>query len=62
MRYCYQALLDVFSEAEEEMVKEGRPTYGFGYAKEAVRVLISHCFCNFNFLILILGPDISFSV
>ncbi|KAL1802473.1 hypothetical protein DCAR_0934040 [Daucus carota subsp. sativus] len=39
MRHCYQALLDVFSEAEEEMVKEGRPTYGFGYAKEAFKRL-----------------------
>lgn len=34
MRHCYQPLLDVFAEAEEEMVKEGKPAYGFVYAKE----------------------------
>ena len=39
MRVCYQALLDVFSKAEEEMVKEGGLTYGFDHAKNAVSLL-----------------------
>lgn len=39
MRHCYQPLLGVFAEAEEETVKEGRPAYGFGYAKEAFKRL-----------------------
>ena len=34
---CYQALLDVYSEIEEEMAKEGR-SYRVYYAKEAVRL------------------------
>ena len=37
MRVCYRALLDVYSEIEEEMAKEGR-SYRFYYAKEAVRL------------------------
>ncbi|KAK1357178.1 (-)-germacrene D synthase [Heracleum sosnowskyi] len=39
MRHCYQPLLDVFAQAEEESVKEGRPIHGFGYAKEAFKRL-----------------------
>lgn len=38
MRHCYRPLLDAFAQAEEEMVKEGRPPYGFGCAKQAVSV------------------------
>ena len=37
MRVCYQALLDVYCEIEEEIAKEGR-SYRFHYAKEAVRL------------------------
>ena len=37
MRVCYQALLYVYSEIEEEMAKEGR-SYRLYYAKEAVRL------------------------
>ncbi|KAJ9671957.1 hypothetical protein PVL29_025551 [Vitis rotundifolia] len=36
MRVCYQALLDVYSEIEEEMAKEGR-SYRVYYAKEAMK-------------------------
>ncbi|KAJ9671956.1 hypothetical protein PVL29_025550 [Vitis rotundifolia] len=36
MRVCYRALLDVYSEIEEEMAKEGR-SYRFYYAKEAMK-------------------------
>ena len=36
---CYRPLLEVFSEAGEEIEKAGRPSYGFRYAKDAVRVL-----------------------
>ncbi|CBI20478.3 unnamed protein product, partial [Vitis vinifera] len=36
MRVCYRALLDVYSEIEEEMAKEGR-SYRLYYAKEAMK-------------------------
>ncbi|KAK1386307.1 Germacrene D synthase [Heracleum sosnowskyi] len=39
MRLCYQSLLDVFAKAEEDMVKEGGPTHGFDYAKDAFKRL-----------------------
>ncbi|XP_063940058.1 sesquiterpene synthase 2-like [Daucus carota subsp. sativus] len=42
MRVCYQALLDVFSKAEEEMVKEGGLTYGFDHAKNAFKRTVRH--------------------
>nr|CAN60658.1 hypothetical protein VITISV_029939 [Vitis vinifera] len=41
MRVCYRALLDVYSEIEEEMAKEGR-SYRLYYAKEAVRLVSYH--------------------
>ncbi|KAK1380669.1 (-)-germacrene D synthase [Heracleum sosnowskyi] len=39
MRFSYQALLDVFAKAEEDMVKEGGPTHGFDYAKDAFKTV-----------------------
>nr|AMU19318.1 germacrene D synthase [Thapsia villosa var. laciniata] len=39
IKLCYRPLLDVFSEAEEEIEKAGRPSYGFGYAKDAFKRL-----------------------
>nr|K4LMW2.1 RecName: Full=Sesquiterpene synthase 2; AltName: Full=Kunzeaol synthase STS2 [Thapsia garganica]AFV09099.1 sesquiterpene synthase 2 [Thapsia garganica] len=39
MRHAYKPLLDVFAEGEEEMAKEGLPTYGVDYAKEAFKRL-----------------------
>ncbi|RVW94769.1 (-)-germacrene D synthase [Vitis vinifera] len=41
MRVCYRALLDVYSEIEEEMAKEGR-SYRLYYAKEAVRLVCAY--------------------
>ncbi|KAL3849360.1 hypothetical protein ACJIZ3_011242 [Penstemon smallii] len=38
MRVCYQALLDVYAEMEEEMEKVGR-SYGVHYAKEEMKKL-----------------------
>ena len=35
MKICYQTLLDVFAEIEQEMAKKGR-SYQSYYAKEAV--------------------------
>ncbi|KAL8154988.1 hypothetical protein AgCh_000379 [Apium graveolens] len=40
MTHCYRALLNLFAEAEEDTVKEGGPTYGFGYAKDAFKRLV----------------------
>ncbi|GAB4850257.1 hypothetical protein Ancab_029553, partial [Ancistrocladus abbreviatus] len=39
MKLCYQALLDVYSEMEEEMLKEGK-TYRVHHAKEAMKILV----------------------
>ena len=39
MGHAYKPLLDTFAEAEEMMAKEGLPTYGVEYAKEAVSVV-----------------------
>ncbi|GAB2227624.1 hypothetical protein Droror1_Dr00009450 [Drosera rotundifolia] len=39
MRLCYQTLLDVYSEMEEEIAKEGN-AYRIGYAKEAMKTLV----------------------
>ncbi|KAL1802498.1 hypothetical protein ACET3Z_031145 [Daucus carota] len=36
---CYRPLLEVFYEAEEEIEKAGRPSYGFRYAKDAFKRL-----------------------
>ena len=36
MRYCYQALLDVFDEAKQEMIKEGRE-FSVKYVIDEVR-------------------------
>ena len=35
MRLCYKALLDIYDEIEEEMVKDGKE-YQVPYAKEVV--------------------------
>lgn len=37
MRHCYQPVLDVSAEAKEEIAKSGRPSYGIGYAINAVK-------------------------
>ncbi|WOG83243.1 hypothetical protein DCAR_0102418 [Daucus carota subsp. sativus] len=39
MRYAYKPLLDVFAEAEKEIAKEGLPTFGVDYAKDAFKKL-----------------------
>ncbi|XP_017239117.2 sesquiterpene synthase 2-like [Daucus carota subsp. sativus] len=39
MGHAYKPLLDTFAEAEEMMAKEGLPTYGVEYAKEAFKKL-----------------------
>ncbi|KAL1831183.1 hypothetical protein ACET3Z_000834 [Daucus carota] len=39
MRYAYKPLLDVFAEAEEEIAKEGLPTFGVDYAKDSFKKL-----------------------
>ncbi|KAK1401041.1 (-)-germacrene D synthase [Heracleum sosnowskyi] len=39
IRLCYRPLLDAFSKSEEEIEKEGRPSYGFLYAKDAFKRL-----------------------
>ncbi|KAL9256107.1 (-)-germacrene D synthase-like protein [Drosera capensis] len=39
MRLCYQTLLDVYGEMEEEIAKEGN-AYRIGYAKEAMKTLV----------------------
>ena len=43
MRYCYQALLDVFDEAKQEMIKEGRE-FSVKYVLDEVRHTYSHTF------------------
>nr|BBE32337.1 beta-caryophyllene synthase [Eleutherococcus sieboldianus] len=40
MRVYYRALLDVYTEMEEEMAKTGRPSYRVHYAKEAYKELV----------------------
>ncbi|KAL8162565.1 hypothetical protein V2J09_014054 [Rumex salicifolius] len=35
MKLYYEALLDLYRNMEEEMTRQGRPTYGVQYAKEA---------------------------
>ncbi|KAF7822836.1 (-)-germacrene D synthase-like [Senna tora] len=39
MRYCYQALLDVYEEIEKEMMKQGR-TFCVNYAKHEMKRLV----------------------
>ncbi|PIN24805.1 Bicyclogermacrene synthase [Handroanthus impetiginosus] len=39
MKLCYQALLDVYQEIEEEMIKEKR-LYRINYAKEVIKILV----------------------
>ncbi|GAB4850253.1 hypothetical protein Ancab_029549, partial [Ancistrocladus abbreviatus] len=39
MKLCYQALLDVYGEMEEEMSKEGK-TYRVHHAREAMKILV----------------------
>lgn len=41
MRYAYKPLLDVFAEAEKEIAKEGLPTFGVDYAKDAVSTVVA---------------------
>ncbi|GMH05819.1 hypothetical protein Nepgr_007659 [Nepenthes gracilis] len=43
MRIVYQALLDVYGEMEEEMLKEGK-SYQLYYAKEAMKALVQAYF------------------
>nr|XP_048323765.1 (-)-germacrene D synthase-like [Ziziphus jujuba var. spinosa] len=40
MQFCYQALLDVYSEIEEEMTKQGK-SYRVDYAKQAMKYQVS---------------------
>jgi (-)-germacrene D synthase len=35
MKFCYEALLDVYTETEQELASEGR-SYRIDYAREAV--------------------------
>ncbi|KAL8132489.1 hypothetical protein AgCh_008108 [Apium graveolens] len=39
IKLCYGPLLDIFSQAEEDVEKAGRPSYGFSYAKDAFKRL-----------------------
>ncbi|KAK9269516.1 hypothetical protein L1049_001291 [Liquidambar formosana] len=45
MKICYRALLDVYSEIEEVMAKEGR-SYRLYYAKEAMKILVRAYFAE----------------
>nr|AGS16741.1 sesquiterpene synthase [Panax ginseng] len=44
MRLCYQALLDVYTEMEEEMARAGRPLYRVHYAKYELKRLVKAYF------------------
>ncbi|XP_063945312.1 sesquiterpene synthase 2-like [Daucus carota subsp. sativus] len=39
MRHCYQPLLDIYTEAQEEIAKTGRPSYAVDYAIDACKEL-----------------------
>jgi len=41
MKFCYKAVLDVYDEMEQEMVKEGR-TFCVIYGKNEVKILTLH--------------------
>ncbi|XP_071904074.1 valencene synthase-like isoform X2 [Coffea arabica] len=49
MKICYQALLDVFEEIEEEMANQGR-SYRTYYAKEALKLLACCYFAEAKWL------------
>ncbi|XP_019072461.1 (-)-germacrene D synthase [Vitis vinifera] len=49
MKLCYQALLDVFEEIEEEMTKQEKP-YRVHYAKQAMKKLVQAYFVEAKWL------------
>lgn len=51
MKFCYKAVLDVYEEMEQEMVKEGRAFCVF-YAKNEVKILTLH-FSFFSFSLFV---------
>lgn len=48
MKFCYKAVLDVYEEMEQEMVKEGR-AFCVTYAKNEVKILTLHFSLFFYF-------------
>lgn len=42
MKICYQALLDVYSEIEQDLIKAGKPSYRVNYAKDVVSYVLCY--------------------